>query len=37
MPGMLQSGASRELFEAWAPEKKSGFLRGKTGHDTAKG
>lgn len=26
MPGMLQSGASRELFEAWAPEKKSGCL-----------
>jgi hypothetical protein len=21
--GMLQSGASRELFEAWAPEKKN--------------
>jgi len=25
-PGMLQSGASRELFEAWAPEKKNGVI-----------
>lgn len=25
-PGMLQSGASRELFEAWAPEKKNGII-----------
>ncbi|CAK9003111.1 unnamed protein product, partial [Durusdinium trenchii] len=25
-PGMLQSGASRELFESWAPEKKNGVI-----------
>lgn len=25
-PGMLQSGASRELFEAWAPDKKNGII-----------
>lgn len=25
-PGMMQSGASRELFEAWAPDKKNGVL-----------
>eukprot|EP00913_Durusdinium_trenchii_P031418 g29413.t1 len=24
--GMLQSGASRELFESWAPEKKNGVI-----------
>eukprot|EP00927_Polykrikos_kofoidii_P019929 TRINITY_DN19353_c0_g1_i1.p1 TRINITY_DN19353_c0_g1~~TRINITY_DN19353_c0_g1_i1.p1 ORF type:complete len:722 (-),score=100.33 TRINITY_DN19353_c0_g1_i1:192-2357(-) len=25
-PGMLQSGASRELFESWAPDKKNGII-----------
>jgi len=25
-PGMLQSGASRELFESWAPDKKNGVI-----------
>eukprot|EP00928_Gymnodinium_smaydae_P080452 TRINITY_DN64140_c0_g1_i1.p1 TRINITY_DN64140_c0_g1~~TRINITY_DN64140_c0_g1_i1.p1 ORF type:complete len:703 (-),score=110.38 TRINITY_DN64140_c0_g1_i1:131-2239(-) len=25
-PGMLQSGASRELFESWAPDRKNGIL-----------
>lgn len=25
-PGMMQSGASRELFESWAPDKKNGIL-----------
>lgn len=25
-PGMLQSGASRELFEAWAPDKRNGVI-----------
>mmetsp|Transcript_19315 Transcript_19315/g.56147 ORF Transcript_19315/g.56147 Transcript_19315/m.56147 type:complete len:693 (+) Transcript_19315:149-2227(+) len=25
-PGMLQSGASRKLFEAWAPDKKNGVI-----------
>lgn len=25
-PGMLQSGASRELFESWAPDKRNGII-----------
>lgn len=25
-PGMLQSGASRELFECWAPDKRNGII-----------
>mmetsp|Transcript_113074 Transcript_113074/g.314729 ORF Transcript_113074/g.314729 Transcript_113074/m.314729 type:complete len:686 (-) Transcript_113074:55-2112(-) len=25
-PGMLQSGASRELFETWAPDKRNGII-----------
>merc|ERR550514_202750 len=25
-PGMLQSGASRELFEMWAPDKRNGVV-----------
>merc|ERR1719401_2566900 len=25
-PGMMQSGASRELFEAWAPDKRNGII-----------
>jgi cleavage and polyadenylation specificity factor subunit 3 len=25
-PGMMQSGASRELFEMWAPDKKNGII-----------
>merc|ERR1719356_1429319 len=32
-PGMLQSGASRELFEAWAPDKKNGVI--VTGYSVA--
>eukprot|EP00929_Paragymnodinium_shiwhaense_P002556 TRINITY_DN102842_c0_g1_i1.p1 TRINITY_DN102842_c0_g1~~TRINITY_DN102842_c0_g1_i1.p1 ORF type:complete len:702 (-),score=125.63 TRINITY_DN102842_c0_g1_i1:59-2164(-) len=32
-PGMLQSGASRELFEAWAPDKRNGII--VTGYSVA--
>lgn len=42
-PGMMQSGASRELFEMWAPDKKNGILvtgysvNGTLAHDLKSG